>query len=96
MRVFRERAPTEVGRWTDGVSATVLGHLGRQGYAGAEGDASPLWLLVGPGEMPAWCTGRPGVRCGRLTVEGQGLDGDAAVRLGGGRPGGGRLPRLAT
>lgn len=75
VRVFRERAPTEAGRWTDGVSATVLGHLGRQGYAGAEGSASPLWLLVGPGEMPAWCTGRPGVRCGPLTVEGQGLDG---------------------
>jgi len=75
VRVFRERAPTEGGRWTDGVSASALGHLGRQGFAGAEGDASPLWLLVGPGEMPPWCTGRPGVRCGLLAVEGRGLDG---------------------
>lgn len=74
VRVMRERAPTEAGRWTDGVTASSLAHLGPRGFSEtSDGDAGALWLLMGPGEMPAWCASRPGVRCGRLTVEGQGL-----------------------
>ncbi len=70
VRVARERIPTQAPGRTDAVRVVQLARLGRHGFTSALGGVdNGLWFLAGTLGEPDWC-GRDGVRCGRLTVDG--------------------------
>lgn len=74
VRVARERSAAEGGQPTDTVRATQLARLGAHGFTGgAGGNASAIWLIMGPGDPPAWCGSGGALHCGRLSVEGAAL-----------------------
>lgn len=70
VRLVRERTPEEGGRWSDGLLATPLASMDARGFHTSDSEA-PVWLMLGPGDSPAWCAGSAGVRCERLTLDGQ-------------------------
>lgn len=96
LRVARDRRPGLGGRWTDRVLGASRARLGPHGFdVDQSEDGGAAWVLVGVGELPAWCTGRTDLRCVRLGVGVEGLPEGATpfTWLAGAWPIGSAVPR---